>query len=182
MIRTDEFRQHLNERRAQRYASSRFWNRDPHEIGMEGERELAEFFGGIQDFRNRPGGDDRIDLEVLLNLEGPDSWFEIDVKTANDPKYLLVNVEKIVPHRIYVLCGPKVHGWRLLGWERGSAMMREPISPWCGNDAIVHYKKRHLLQKMNVLKMAYRGWWRHHGRRARPAIGIEVEGVKRAVP
>lgn len=167
---SDDFKRHLNERRAQRYASTRLWNPDPDAIGMEGEKALAEYFDAIQDFRNRPGGDDRIDLELLLNLDGSDQWFEVDVKAANDPKYLLVNVKKIVAHRLYVLCGPTVDSWKLHGWERGSAMMLEPTDRWSGNDAIVHYKKRGLLQKMTVLKRAYRGWWRHHGLRKRPAL------------
>src|SRR5947207_1390070 len=98
----DRARQHLNERRAQRYASTRLWTPDPNLGGTKGERALADFFGGEPDLRNKVGGDHGIDLEVLLKFNFGD-WFETDVKWANIPGYLLVDSEKISPRRIYVL-------------------------------------------------------------------------------
>jgi hypothetical protein len=165
----DRSGQHLNERRAQNYATTRLWNADPNKLGMDGERTLADFFYAEPDLRNRPGGDDRIDLEVLLCLHESDEWFEVDVKTANIPKYLLVNVAKIVPHRLYVLCAPMRDHFECLGYERGSAMMEEPTEAWSGNDAVVHFKSRFRLQPMSTLRESYRGWWRHHGLEPRPA-------------
>ena len=170
----DRSEEHLNERRAQNYQTTRNWNPDPDKIGMIGERKLAEFFGGEPDLRNRPGGDDGIDLEVMLNLDGPDEWFEIDAKTANIPKWLLVNRDKIVPHRLYVLCGPRGADWACLRWERGDKMMLEPTHAWSGNDAIVHFKEQYRLQPMETLKECYRGWWRHHGLEAKPARPIPI--------
>jgi hypothetical protein len=160
----DRYQEHLEERRAQRYASTRLWNEDPDKIGMWGEKTLADFFGAEQDLRNRPEGDDGIDLETLLHFDPePKQWFELDVKTARAPKNLLVNTKTIKPHRLYLLAAAAGPATQLRGWEYGHKLMLCPTEWWSGNDALVHYKSSHLLQPMSNLKEAYCGWWRHHG-------------------
>lgn len=150
---------------------------------MLGEEANAEFFDAIQDFRNRPGGDDRIDLEVLLDFWDGETWFENDVKAARFPKNLVVNAKKVVPYRIYILAGAHFdphldegtvcdadHG-ELLGWEFGHQMILEPVHVhWMGNDADVHLKERHRLRRMEELKSYYCRRWRHHGLEARDAF------------
>jgi hypothetical protein len=166
----DDFKRHLNERRGQNYASTRLWNKDPDKLGMEGgERMLAWYFGAEPDLRNRPGGDKGIDLELLLCFEKKPEWSEWDVKTANKPGFLLVNTKDIKPHRGYALCAPWASTWELLGWEWGYKLMLEPSEWWSGNDALVHYKARYRLERMDTLKGVYCGQWRHHGLEARPA-------------
>lgn len=153
-----------------RYASTRLWNPTPNALGMRGELALAILFGAEPDLRIRPDGDYGVDLEVLLRVGVDKQWFVIDVKTANGPKELLVNTEKLRPDTIYVLAGPGDEGpIACLGWEWGRVMAREPTTAWSGNDAIVHHKKRGLLRSMKELKDRYCGWWRHYGLEAQPA-------------
>jgi hypothetical protein len=170
-------RAHLKERQAQQYASTRRWSKSGDKLGMQGERALAEFFGAQPDLRNKPAGDDGIDLEILFDAHGngKEEWVEADVKTAMKPLHLLVNRNKIVPHRIYVLAGPKGDDAAyLIGWEWGRAMMREPVAAWSGNDAIVHFKEQWRLLPLTDLKEGYRRWWRHHGLQPRPAKEEEI--------
>lgn len=160
---TDRTHQHQQERDAQRYKSTRLWNKTPNKLGMQGEQTLAAYFGAEPDLRNRPAGDDGIDLELMLNFNGTPEWFELDVKTANFPVYLLVNTKKLQHRRIYVLS----NGTTCLGWEWGHEMALEPTQPWSGNDAITHYKLRTRLRPMSALTDRYCQWWRHHGLRKR---------------
>ena len=101
---TDRFKEHLEERRSQRYASTRLWNTDPNLIGMLAEREFARWAGIDQDLRDMPRGDGKIDYVIAISTAGlgPREFF-LDVKGTRDGKFAQGPKNEIFNGTIYVL-------------------------------------------------------------------------------
>lgn len=166
--------EHLAERNAQRFASTRILTPHHNEMGMAGEKALAEFFGALPDLRDLrplPRGK-RPDLEVLLDLEPPLwDWYGLDIKTT-DTMYLIVeaNPDKPIPdNRIYVMATYVNKVAECVKWEWGHEIKREPVGDWWSKGTRTHRKAMHRLKPIEDLRTAYRMEWRHHGLTAQPA-------------
>jgi hypothetical protein len=186
--------EHLDERDTQRRRSTQLWRPDPNRPGMKGELALAEFFGAVPDLRDRPQGDNNIDLEVLLMIDGVKRWIEIDAKGSPTPYHLIVAPKGLARHRIYVLAGPVNHLYvntghlntvpgvgylyDCLGWQWGHEMLQQPLMSF-GYGASKHAKLQGHLHTMAELKSMYVGQWRHHGCEPRPAKTLELVGFDR---
>jgi hypothetical protein len=151
---------------------------------MKGELANAEFWGGIPDLRNRPKGDNKIDLEVLLTI----GWTITDAKGSPMPRSLIVGRDAL-PDAIYVLCGPVNHLYvntghlntvpgigylyDCLGWQWGHEMLQQSLEQMPHSEP-KHTKLAWQLRPMDELKAMYLGQWRHHGREPQPAKHLEL--------
>lgn len=193
MLYTPEFvrawNRHLEERRKQKYESTRLWNADSNRVGMLGELAVAMFLRGWPDLRNRPGGDKGIDIEALLDVPVDQLiatlWIEIDAKGSPNPSHLSVQPKSLALQRIYVLTGPDDRryidrgilpyiegiGWlyRCYGWAWGHEIAKIPLSTFRDDADPAHHKPQGQLHLMRELKAMYREQWRHHGCDAQPA-------------
>ena len=152
-------------------ASTQLWNPDPHGVAMIGEEAFALMYGAEIDVRLFRRNDGNIDMELLVRMRsGVEKWLKIDVKAANIPKWLPVNIRIIQRDRIYVMCkhyanegvGPGLLGTAVpIGWNWGYVIMTYPIAyRWLENEASVHLIPRGHLRSMDDLKRAYHGRWR----------------------
>jgi len=159
----DAYRQHLADREAQNYASTRRWNDRPNVSGMIGERELARYFGAEQDLRDFPGGDGGVDLQLLLRLD-VERWTTVDAKGSTRGDWLYVLENKIDPATVYVLCHTHEAEDRgdLIGWITGSQMMTiMPAGKW--SFSVSYRWPAGCLRPMHLLKAMTVGW-RHKQR------------------
>lgn len=99
------FLQHLEERRAQNYRSTRrLGEHDTDLIGLLGELALAEFFGSAPDLNNKPRGDRGVDRTITLTTKEGERTFAVDVKGSAYGDLLRVEASKPLDlHKIYVL-------------------------------------------------------------------------------
>ena len=158
---TDDYERHLRERRNQRYRSTRLWAADPHELGMIGEKCLAKYFGVPQDFRNRPGGDHGIDLQIRMW----DEWFSIDAKATTYGDYLRCPQNEVKRKTIYVLVfvtNLKRREGNCYGWLWGQTLMWTPARAWFRGDIVCHRWEADKLRDMQDLKDQMTDW-RHEG-------------------
>lgn len=152
---------------------------------MLGELALAMFGGALPDLRNRPGGDDKIDQEFWLQIDGGNQWTPIDAKGSPTPIHLIVKPDRLEPQWIYVLCGPSSqlyihtgflpyikgigHLYDCLGWAWGYEMAQMPLKQFRYDAPPAHAKLQSQLHQMNELKEMYLGQWRHHTLEAQPS-------------
>jgi|SRR5262252_2495221 len=138
--------------RLQKHDDGKRWSEDFERVGMIGEQELADFFGMKPDLRKLPRGDGGIDLlptlQMTFTIEAA-----MDVKSAQRAPFLLVNVDRIKPWTIYVLCEVDLEHNKgdLLGWQWGHIVMKAPTKNWCKKGVIVHYVEAGTLRKMEEL-------------------------------
>jgi hypothetical protein len=124
-------------------------------VGLSGERQLATELGVPMDLRLRPDGDGGVDFTLPLITRDGVQEFIIDVKCAQKPGNLIVEVGKVKPRTIYILAG--FHEDRLLGWELGAKLLRAPIRDF-GYGIINHYIARDELRKMRELMACLPLW------------------------
>jgi hypothetical protein len=164
----DRFEEHLNERRNQRYASTRLWTPDPNKPGMIGERAVAKCLRAEPDMRNRPGGDGGIDIEALIRVSELDKrWIIINAKASPYGDWLRGSVGEVDPQTIYILVHVQGEDGTCVGWHRGIHLLQAPIHDLGHGPCHVHKQPR----PMSELLDRYCGWWRHGGRIPRPAGG-----------
>lgn len=128
--------------------SRRPLSKDYEFVGLSGEIAFSKATGYPLDLRIKPGGDHGVDFKTCLGT--------VDVKTLRKPWYLLVEEEKVNAD-IYVLAQYEddLRAARLLGWEYGSVMKRQPTRDF-GYGVINHYKEtktlRTIWELLNMLK------------------------------
>ena len=103
-----------------------FATKDTDPKGVAGELAFARAFGFSMDNAvNQPQGDNGIDFTfVLAGL-----LVTIDVKTASNPLFLIVEKHKITRVAdILVLCGIDLFGFvTFIGWEYGITLAAAPV-------------------------------------------------------
>ena len=106
------------------HATSRPLSKDYELKGLRGEATFAKEFGLQHDLSDKPGGDGGVDAKLDLVVNGAVRHFNVDVKTAEKPFNLIVEVEKCRPQTIYVLAGYKDGEAYLIGWEWGATLLK----------------------------------------------------------
>jgi hypothetical protein len=128
------------------HASSRPLSEDYENCGLAGEIAFAREFHQPVDLTRRPGGDGGTDFVLPLRVK-------VDVKAFRKPNHLIVEVGKVIPQHIYVLCAfdGDILGARLIGWEWGSTLARAPTRDF-GYGIINHFiaaEKLRLMQELH---------------------------------
>lgn len=155
--------EHLAEREAQEYASTKRLNPHPNVSGMIGERVLAEYFGAEQDLRDFPGGDKGIDLQLLMRVREREQWITVDSKATTyhgRDAWLFVTPKVIKPKTIYV----HVEAWEeedrgeCRGWMWGQRIMQMPADTYARPDSVTHRWPVALLNPMTELRERMLAW------------------------
>lgn len=112
--------------------------------GILGEFEFSRMFALPLDTSKRLNGDKGIDFNFNLT---------IDVKTAKNPKYLIVK-EDHVNASIYVLS--KMHenkAVEFIGWTWGSKVMKAPIDDGTSESFFKHGIRNHYIPAQDLYPM-----------------------------
>lgn len=115
--------------------------------GLAGESVFADRYGLSLDLQPRPGGDAGRDFLLRTNI----GTVTVDVKTAEIPRWLLVECSRCKPRTIYVLAALDSLSAVLIGWEWGTTLMRTTPRDY-GRRGIISYAiERRRLREMREL-------------------------------
>jgi hypothetical protein len=169
LILGERDRYHAQQRDDQLYASTStlpFSNL----LAVLAEHVHARTFGGLNDLRNRPGGDGRIDIWLLLwsRRHRCPLWIATDVKATDAAgdycDWLLVQADKLAPNVIYFHAS--MNPWTGLFEDLGCVTAEELAS----RQAVLwphHYRnfvcRRDELHSMDAILRRYLGQWRWNG-------------------